>query len=101
MCSFFRGFRRPCNTRLTITICNKITDLVEIILTVCSFSEGFGGPVKQEYISGPEGKRIGLRFIITRVTQYDKGAYECKVENNFGTDRKYLHVNVALDFNNG
>jgi len=63
--------------------------------------DGFGGPVKQEYIQGPDGNQIGIRHIITKVTEYDKGAYECKVQNKFGTDQKYLLVNVKLDFGVG
>lgn len=55
----------------------------------------------QEYITGPDGNQIGLRYIITKVTEHDKGAYECKVENKFGSDTKYLYVNVALDFSIG
>jgi len=65
------------------------------------FADGFGGPVKQEYIQGPDGNQIGIRHIITKVTEYDKGAYECKVQNKFGTDQKYLLVNVKLDFGVG
>jgi len=64
-------------------------------------AEGFNGPVTQEYITGPDGNQIGLRYIITKVTEHDKGAYECKVENKFGSDTKYLYVNVALDFSIG
>lgn len=63
--------------------------------------DGFGGPVTQESIIGPDGNQIGIRHIITVVSEHDAGAYECKVENTFGTDQKYLYVNVELYFGVG
>jgi len=65
------------------------------------FADGFGGPYLQEYITGPDGNFIGIRHKITKVSEHDAGAYECKVENKFGTDQKYLSVNVELDFGIG
>lgn len=78
----------------------------QIFLNVFCFSpytilDGFGGPVTQEYIRGPDGNQIGIRYIITKVTEHDAGAYECKVENKFGADQRYLSVNVKLDFSVG
>lgn len=64
-------------------------------------SAGFGGPVKKEYITDQDGRQTGLRYIITKVAEKDAGAYNCTVENNFGTDTKYLTVNVALDYSIG
>lgn len=64
-------------------------------------SAGFGGPVTKEYIIGQDGEQIGLRYNITKVAEKDAGAYNCTVENKFGTDTKYLTVNVALDFSIG
>ncbi|PFX17584.1 sushi, von Willebrand factor type A, EGF and pentraxin domain-containing protein 1-like [Stylophora pistillata] len=63
--------------------------------------DGFGGPFTQEYIKGPDGNQIGIRHIISKVTEHDAGAYECKVENKFGTDQKYLSLNVELNFDVG
>ena len=57
--------------------------------------------MKQEYITNPDGNQIGLRYIITKVAEKDAGAYECKLQNKFGADTKYLQVNVALDFSIG
>ena len=45
--------------------------------------------------------QTGLRYIITKVAEKDAGAYNCTVENNFGSDTKYLTVNVALDYSIG
>ena len=64
-------------------------------------SAGFGGPVKDEYTTDQEGRQTGLRYIITKVAEKDSGAYNCTVENNFGSDTKYLTVNVALDYSIG
>lgn len=63
--------------------------------------DGFGGPSTQEYIKGPDGNQIGIRHIISKVTEHDAGAYECKLENKFGADQKYLSVNVKLNFDVG
>lgn len=63
--------------------------------------EGFGGPVKQEYIVDKDGNQAGLRYIITKVMEHDKGSYECKVENAFGSDTRYIKVDVTLDFSIG
>ena len=64
-------------------------------------TEGFGGPVRQEYIVNKDGNQAGLRYIITKVMEHDEGSFECKVENAFGSDTKYIKVNVALDFSIG
>jgi len=74
---------------------------MNIILSLFCFADGFGGPVKQEYIIGPDGNQIGIRHIITKVSAHDAGAYECKVVNKFGADQKYLYVNVKLDYGVG
>ncbi|XP_078370515.1 uncharacterized protein LOC144654290 isoform X2 [Oculina patagonica] len=63
--------------------------------------DGFGGPVTQEYIQGPDGSQIGIRHIITKVSEHDAGTYMCEVVNKFGSDQKYLYVNVELDFSIG
>lgn len=71
-------------------------------VTAClSIPAGFGGPVETEYIQGSDGYQIGLRYIITKVTEYDKGAYLCQVQNTFGSDTKYITVTVKLDFSIG
>ena len=67
----------------------------------CPVLDGFGGSSTQEYIKGPDGNQIGIRHIISRVTEHDAGAYECKLENKFGADQKYLSVNVKLNFDVG
>lgn len=67
----------------------------------CPILDGFGGPFTQEYIKGPDGNQIGIRHIISKVTEHDAGAYECKLENKFGADQKYLSVNVKLNFDVG
>lgn len=67
----------------------------------CPILDGFGGPSTQEYIKGPDGNQIGIRHIISKVTEHDAGAYECKLENKFGADQKYLSVNVKLNFDVG
>ncbi|KAJ7371256.1 Domain abundant in complement control protein, SUSHI repeat, short complement-like repeat (SCR) [Desmophyllum pertusum] len=64
-------------------------------------TEGFLGKYTQEAITGPDGNQIGIRHIITGVKEHDAGAFECKVDNKFGTDQRYLTVNVELDFSIG
>ena len=75
---------------------------METYTTACLLiPAGFEGPVDLQYIQGPDGNQIGLRYTIIKVTEHDKGAYLCKVENKFGSDTKYITVTVKLDFSIG
>ena len=38
----------------------------------------------------------GVRYIILGVTEHDAGLYSCTATNKFGSDTKYLTLNVDL-----
>ena len=59
------------------------------------FSDGFGGPVRIEYIRS--GNAVtGVRYIILSATEHDAGLYFCTATNKFGSDTKQLTLNVQI-----
>ena len=63
-------------------------------------TDGFGGPVTFEDIT-ENNKLVGIRYVNSKVTEHDKGRYECKIENQFGAIYAHLNVEVELDFSSG
>ncbi|KAK3727013.1 hypothetical protein QZH41_007640 [Actinostola sp. cb2023] len=57
--------------------------------------DNLAGPVKVEpIVSG--GKQIGIRYVILRASEHDKGLYSCVAKNDFGQNTKYLHLKVKI-----
>ena len=64
------------------------------------FSDGFGGPVRIEYIRS--GNAVtGVRYIILSATEHDAGLYFCTATNKFGSDTKQLTLNVHISGGSG
>ena len=64
------------------------------------FSDGFGGPVRIEYIRS--GNAVtGVRYIILSATEHDAGLYFCTAANKFGSDTKQLTLNVQISGGSG
>ena len=64
------------------------------------FSDGFGGPVRIEYIRS--GNAVtGVRYIILSATEHDAGLYFCTATNKFGSDTKQLTLNVQISGGSG
>ena len=42
-------------------------------------------------------KQIGEELRVRGLTVHHSGTYECVVENQFGDDRKSVHLSVVLD----
>lgn len=56
--------------------------------------------MRVEYITSGN-VTTGLRHIILSVMELDAGLYSCTATNKFGSDTKYLTLNVKLDFGSG
>ena len=66
----------------------------------CLFSDGFGGPVRVEYIKS--GNAVtGVRYTILSATEHDTGLYFCTATNKFGSDTKQLTLNVQISGGSG
>ena len=52
--------------------------------------------MRVEYITSGS-VTTGVRYIILSVTEHDAGLYSCSATNKFGSDAKYLTLNVQLN----
>lgn len=71
-----------------------------VIKKILEAPDGYAGPVRVEYITSGN-VTTGLRYIILSVMELDAGLYSCTATNKFGSDTKYLTLNVKLDFGSG
>ena len=56
--------------------------------------------MRVEYITSGN-VTTGVRYIILSVMEHDAGKYSCTATNKFGSDTKYLTLNVTLDNGSG
>ena len=67
-----------------------------LIFQKCFNPDGFGGPIQKSNIQDGSGKKIGLRYTITRTTEHDTGSYKCVLQNKFGKSENYVALHVEL-----
>lgn len=56
--------------------------------------------MRVEYITSGS-VTTGVRYIILSATEHDAGLYACIATNKFGSDTKYLTLNVLLSSGSG
>ena len=59
-------------------------------------SAGLGGPRKMDVLTDDNGQSVGLRLVLLKVTEHDKGVYYCEVKNQFGKMRKYIQLSAKM-----
>jgi len=62
--------------------------------------DGFGGPVVKSSIKDNLGRTVGIRYVISKTTEHDHGAYQCQLQNTFGQTESYQSLHVRLDWLN-